>query len=224
MTQLHLHIRKQAGLRRADPATARLLGRAVLFSLAPKQLLREFTRLPAPEEMSKKKQKSKAEKPVCSARQWGRGTRNPPRGGATAAGLHLQGQVVEAHGPQGEGPGQQAHVREQNPDGVLELGQLLQDRRRLDQLPVRLRLLDLKRGVGEDERAGSRPRAHQQPPPPPFLGFKRSISAAAPGRVPLLRVQMRTYLPLSVLPRARGQRSLPTTAPVSTPASVRQRN
>lgn len=32
---------------------------------------------------------------------------------------------------------------EQNPDGVLEGGQFLEDRRRLDQLPVRLRLLDL---------------------------------------------------------------------------------
>lgn len=52
--------------------------------------------------------------------------------------------MVESHRPQGEGPGQQAHVCEQNPDGVLELGQLLKDGRRLDQLPVGLRLLDLQ--------------------------------------------------------------------------------
>lgn len=56
---------------------------------------------------------------------------------------YSQGEVVEAHRPQGEGPRQEAHVREQNPDGVLEGGQFLEDRRRLDQLPVRLRLLDL---------------------------------------------------------------------------------
>lgn len=52
--------------------------------------------------------------------------------------------MVESHRPQGEGPRQQAHVREQNPDGVLELGQLLEDGGRLDQLPVALRLLDLQ--------------------------------------------------------------------------------
>lgn len=57
---------------------------------------------------------------------------------------HLQGEVVEAHGPQGEGPGQETHVREQDSDGVLEGGEFLQDRRRLDELPVRLRLLDLE--------------------------------------------------------------------------------
>lgn len=56
---------------------------------------------------------------------------------------YSQGEVVEAHRPQGEGPRQEAHVCEQNPDGVLKGGQFLQDRRRLDQLPVRLRLLDL---------------------------------------------------------------------------------
>lgn len=58
---------------------------------------------------------------------------------------HSQGEVVEAHGPQSEGPGQETHVCEQNPDGVLEGGQLLEDRGRLDQLPVRLRLLDLEK-------------------------------------------------------------------------------
>lgn len=51
--------------------------------------------------------------------------------------------MVEAHGPQGEGPGQKTHVCEQNPDGVLEGGEFLEDRGRLDQLPVCLRLLDL---------------------------------------------------------------------------------
>ena len=57
--------------------------------------------------------------------------------------LHLQGEVVEAHSSQGESSGQQTHVREQDPDRILEAGQFLEDRRRLDQLPVRLRLLDL---------------------------------------------------------------------------------
>lgn len=57
-----------------------------------------------------------------------------------------QREVVEAHGPQGEGSGQQTHVREQDSDGVLEAGQLLEDGGRLDQLPVRLRLLDLQEG------------------------------------------------------------------------------
>lgn len=51
--------------------------------------------------------------------------------------------MVESHGPEGEGPGQQTYVCKQNPDGVLELGQFLKDGRRLDQLPVGLRLLDL---------------------------------------------------------------------------------
>lgn len=51
--------------------------------------------------------------------------------------------MVEAHGPQGEGPGQETHMCEQNSDGVLEGRQFLEDRGRLDQLPVRLRLLDL---------------------------------------------------------------------------------
>lgn len=56
--------------------------------------------------------------------------------------------MVESHGPQGEGPRQQTHVCEQNSDGVLELGQFLEDGRRLDQLPVGLRLLDLQRRRG----------------------------------------------------------------------------
>lgn len=56
--------------------------------------------------------------------------------------------MVESHGPQGEGPGQQTHVCEQNPDGVLELGQFLEDGGGLDQLPVGLRLLDLQRRRG----------------------------------------------------------------------------
>lgn len=51
--------------------------------------------------------------------------------------------MVEAHGPQGEGSGQKAHMCEQNTDRVLEDGQFLEDWRRLDQLPVCLRLLDL---------------------------------------------------------------------------------
>lgn len=51
--------------------------------------------------------------------------------------------MVEADGPQGEGAGQQAHVSEEHADGLLEGGQLLQNRRRLDQLPVGLRLLHL---------------------------------------------------------------------------------
>lgn len=73
--------------------------------------------------------------------------------------LHLQRQMVESHGPQGEGPRQQAHVREENPDGVLELGQFLKDGRRLDQLPVGLRLLDLQakslgEGGGRNEAPG----------------------------------------------------------------------
>ena len=54
--------------------------------------------------------------------------------------------MVEAHGPQGEGSGQEAHVCEQDADGVLEAGQFLEDGRRLDQLPVGLRLLDLDEG------------------------------------------------------------------------------
>lgn len=56
---------------------------------------------------------------------------------------YSQGEVVEAHRPQGEGPRQEAHVCEQHADGVLEGGQFLEDRGRLNQLPVRLRLLDL---------------------------------------------------------------------------------
>lgn len=56
--------------------------------------------------------------------------------------------MVESHSPQGEGPGQQTHMCEQNPDGGLELGQLLKDRRRFDQLPVGLRLLDLQNRQG----------------------------------------------------------------------------
>lgn len=67
-------------------------------------------------------------------------------------GRHSQGEVVEAHRPQGEGSGQETHVREQNSDGLLEGGQLLEDRGRLDQLPVRLRLLDLR---GRTDRTGS---------------------------------------------------------------------
>lgn len=69
----------------------------------------------------------------------------------TASVLYLQGEVVEAHGPQGESSGQQTHVREHDPDGVLEAGQFLEDGGRLDQLPVRLRLLDLG---GEGENTG----------------------------------------------------------------------
>ncbi len=51
--------------------------------------------------------------------------------------------MVEAHSPQGEGSGQETHMCEQNSDRILEAGQFLEDRRRLNQLPVRLRLLDL---------------------------------------------------------------------------------
>lgn len=57
--------------------------------------------------------------------------------------------MVESHRPQGEGPGQQAHVREQDPDGVFKLGELLEDGRGLDQLPVGLRLLDLQQPEGK---------------------------------------------------------------------------
>lgn len=59
-----------------------------------------------------------------------------------------QGEVVEAHRPQREGPGQEAHVGEEHADGLLEGGELLQDRRGLDQLPVRLGLLDLQPHAG----------------------------------------------------------------------------
>lgn len=53
--------------------------------------------------------------------------------------------MVEAHSPQGEGSGQETHMCEQNSDRVLEAGEFLEDRRSLNQLPVRLRLLDLNK-------------------------------------------------------------------------------
>lgn len=58
--------------------------------------------------------------------------------------------MVEAHRPEGEGSGQQAHMREKHADGILKGGQLLQNRRRLDQLPVGLRLLNLWGGASEE--------------------------------------------------------------------------
>lgn len=66
--------------------------------------------------------------------------------------------MVEAHGPQGEGPGQETHVCEQDADGVLEGGEFLEDRGRLDELPVRLRLLDLQE-TAEERLHGEQTRA-----------------------------------------------------------------
>lgn len=96
--------------------------------------------------------KRKAEEAICKQALL-EPTSSRQRGPSPA--VNSQGQVVESHRPQGEGAGQQAHVREENPDGVLELGQLLKDGRRLDQLPVGLRLLDLQKQHPEDEGGGN---------------------------------------------------------------------
>lgn len=65
--------------------------------------------------------------------------------------------MIEAHSPQGEGSGQQTHMCEQNANRVLEAGQFLQDWRRLNQLPVGLRLLDLaKESFSQKLRVGLR--------------------------------------------------------------------
>lgn len=52
--------------------------------------------------------------------------------------------MVEADGAQREGSSQQADVCEENSDGRLKVGQLLQDGRRFDELPVCQWLLHLK--------------------------------------------------------------------------------
>lgn len=51
--------------------------------------------------------------------------------------------MVEAHGPQSESPGQETDVGEQDADGILEAGQFLENRGRLDQMTVALGLLHL---------------------------------------------------------------------------------
>lgn len=56
----------------------------------------------------------------------------------------LQREVVEADGAQREGSCEQTHVCEENSDGRLEVRQLLQDGRRLDELSVGQRLLHLE--------------------------------------------------------------------------------
>lgn len=74
-------------------------------------------------------------------------------------------------------------MREQNPDGVLELGQFLKDGRRLDQLPVGLRLLDLQQR-GRPTEGPRRLCLHS--------GFKPSHEAAATSKVPVSPLEMRT--------------------------------
>lgn len=69
-------------------------------------------------------------------------------------GRHSQREVVEPDGAQREGPSQQPHVREDDADGLLEVRQLLQHWRRLDQLPVCVGLLDLGGGSEKEGALG----------------------------------------------------------------------
>lgn len=62
--------------------------------------------------------------------------------------LYSQCEVVEAHSPQSERSGQKTDVCEEDADGLLKVGEFLEDGRRLDELTVRLRLLDLENKSG----------------------------------------------------------------------------